>query len=512
MSIRIGIDVGGTSTDAVAVDAADRLVAHAKAATSPEPFDGIAQALDAVLAQVDASEVTHAMLGTTHLTNALLERRSLSRVGVLRLSAPAATQPRPGTGWPPELAAVIGPVAVVGGGCEYDGSLIAELDEKAVRTFAESCVGKVGAVSVTGVFSAAHPAQETRAAQIVSEIVGVPVSESHVVGGLSLIPRENATILNAAIISVARNVIDGFHQALHARGLSVESYLTQNDGTLMAAEAAIRFPLLTVNAAMANSMRGASRLSGLDDALVIDVGGTTADMGLLVDGFPKQRVRGTEVAGIPTNFPTPQISSFAFGGGTLVKTSPALAVGPQSVGYRVTQDALIGGGSRLTLSDVSAAAGRDVGFGDAALSAQIPAALVSEAMGWVDQQVRRLVERHQVPQGGLPLLAVGGGAHLVGSDIPGVSQVIRPPHSALANAYGAAIAEVSGSVDRVYNYDRFGREHCLDAAQEAAVDAAIQAGAKRGHVRVAAIKEVPLTYVTGQTCRVQVKATGPLRA
>jgi N-methylhydantoinase A/oxoprolinase/acetone carboxylase beta subunit len=514
MSLRIGLDVGGTTTDAVVVDQENQLVAAAKAATTAQPFDGIKRALVDVIAGIDLQQVTHAMLGTTHLINALLQRRDLARVGVLRLSAPASTGLRPGLGWPSDLAtAIIGPTAIIGGGFEYDGTPIAPLDEDAVRRFAAACAGRVQAFAVTSPFSLADTGHEERAAELIAAELGntTSVSQSHLVGTLGLIARENATILSASVMALARRVIDDFHAALRAHGLEVESFLTRNDGTLMAAETAIHFPLLTVNAGVANSIRGASRLAGLQDALVIDVGGTTADLGVLVGGFPKQSTAQAEVGGVPTNFPLPDVISVALGGGTLVHhNGNQITVGPDSVGYRVVDQALMAGGNQLTLSDVSVRAGRQLGFGDPRLTAAIPAETMAEALGWVKMTIANMIERTKVQSANLALVAVGGGAHLVPDNVPGVAEVVRPLHHEVANAFGAAIAEVSGSIDRVFAYDRYGREGCLERARDLAVEAAVRAGARRSTVRITQVREMPLAYVTGQTCRVQVQAAGPL--
>ncbi|MEX2420790.1 MAG: hydantoinase/oxoprolinase N-terminal domain-containing protein, partial [Actinomycetota bacterium] len=117
--LRLGIDVGGTNTDAVVLDREDRLVAKAKVATTSDVTSGIEAAIAAVVAApgVDRSRITHAMLGTTHATNAILERRALRRVAVLRVGAPATQAVRPLFGWPDDLrAAVSAGEAIVGGG------------------------------------------------------------------------------------------------------------------------------------------------------------------------------------------------------------------------------------------------------------------------------------------------------------------------------------------------------------------------------------------------------------
>ena len=110
----------------------------------------------------------------------------------------------------------------------------------------------------------------------------------------------------------------------------------------------------------------------------------------------------------------------------------------------------------------------------------------------------------------LPLIAVGGGSPLISDHVAGVSAIVRPPHHAVANAFGAAIAEASGAVDRVYRYGTRDRETCMAEAKELAREAAIRAGADPSNVRITSVNEVPMTYVPGEGCRVQVKAAGPL--
>ena len=266
--LRIGIDVGGTNTDAVVVDSDGAVVASTKAATTPDPSDGIRAALAAVIADVDTSRITQAMLGTTHPANAIIRRRDLEKVGVLRLAAPSSLAVRPGAAWPADLhATVIGPSEIIRGGFEYDGSEIAPLDVDAVKRFAHACVGVVPSIAVSSAFAPANYDHELRAAEIIAAEVGdaLRVGLSHQVGSIGMLERENATVLNAALFGVAKGVVEGFHTALRSHGLEVESYLTQNDGTLMTAEEAMRLPILTVGSGPTNSMRGACALAGLSD-------------------------------------------------------------------------------------------------------------------------------------------------------------------------------------------------------------------------------------------------------
>ena len=177
-------------------------------------------------------------------------------------------------------------------------------------------------------------------------------------------------------------------------GLDVAAYLTQNDGTLMSAEQAVRFPILTVGSGPTNSMRGACALAGLSDALVIDVGGTSTDVGILVNGFPRESSAAVEVGGVRTNFRMPDLISIGLGGGTIVRgEGDAVRVGPDSVGYRVVTEALVMGGSTPTLSDVSVKLGRLSGFGDAGLLGGLSEATAAAALRWVDERIQTLCDR-----------------------------------------------------------------------------------------------------------------------
>jgi N-methylhydantoinase A/oxoprolinase/acetone carboxylase beta subunit len=511
--LRIGIDVGGTNTDAVVVDGRNQVVASTKSLTTPDPFDGIRAAMGEVLSGVDRGAITQAVLGTTHPANAIIARRGLGRVGVLRLAAPSSFAVRPGAAWPRDLVStVLGPSAIVGGGYEYDGTEIAPLDTEAVRRFAGACAGSTAAIAISSAFAPVAYDHELEAAAILAAELGdVPLSLSHQLGSLGLLERENATILNASLFGVAHLVVDGFHAALAEHGTDVDAYLTQNDGTLMAAEEAARLPILTVGSGPTNSMRGAGALAGLRDALVIDVGGTSSDVGILVDGFPRESAAAVEIGGVRTNFRMPDLISAGIGGGTVVTGGPgAIRVGPGSVGYRVISDALVSGGDTLTLSDVSAHAGRLKGFGDVRLLDGLPTATAEEALAWCDARIQAMVERMKASRSELPLVAVGGGSHLVPPVLAGVSDVIRPPHFAVANAFGAAIAEASGTVERIYRYEVSNRDDCLADARQLAIEAAIRSGADPDRIRITSLLEVPLTYLPGRSCRVQVRAAGPL--
>ena len=169
-------------------------------------------------------------------------------------------------------------------------------------------------------FAPVSPRHELAAAEIVKRELGeeMHVSLSHEIGSVGLLERENATILNAALVGVARDVATAMRDALAAHGLRPVTFFAQNDGTLMALGHALRYPVLTIGSGPANSVRGAAFLTGNTDSLVADVGGTSTDVGVLVNGFPRESSEGVEIGGVRTNFRMPDLVTIALGGGTVV--------------------------------------------------------------------------------------------------------------------------------------------------------------------------------------------------
>ncbi|MCW6009323.1 hydantoinase/oxoprolinase family protein [Micromonospora sp. CPCC 205371] len=515
-TLKVGIDVGGTNTDAVVLDQGDRILAWAKRPTSADVTGGMREALSAVLADLGpaASGVGRVMLGTTHATNAILQRRSLGRVAVVRIGAPATTAVPPLATWPADLvAAVAAGSAIVEGGHFMDGWPIAALDEDAVRRLLGSVAGGVDAVAVTGVFSPAVTDQEVRVAELAREELGAdtPVSLSHEIGSLGLLERENATVLNAALYGAAGEVTGALDAVLAEHGLDATAYFAQNDGTLMALEYASRYPVLTIGSGPANSIRGAAFLSGLADAMVADVGGTSTDLGVLVRGFPRESALAVEIGGVRTNFRMPDILSLAVGGGTVVAGSPdAPRIGPASVGYRIAAEALAFGGVTATLTDAAVVTGRTT-VGSRSLRRQRAAVrdLLTAALAASDDMVAGGVDRMSLGDKDRPLVAVGGGAFLIPDAMPGVSEVLRPERGDVANAVGAAIALASGRWETVAPASA-DRRAAIEQASEQAVDRAVQAGAHPDSVRVVEVTETPLSYLTEPAVRINVKAAGPL--
>ena len=513
---KLGIDVGGTNTDAVIIDEQLNVLADIKHPTTDDVYDGILAAIREVLAVsgVERSQITQAMLGTTQCTNAIVERKHLAQVGLVRIGAPATTGIPPMVDWPEDIQRVVADSVMIRGGYEYDGKELTELDREAARAFFQRMKGQVESIAISCVFSTVRADEELELAALCRQVMGedVHVSVSSEIGSMGLIERENATILNAALSRVSRRFTEGFAKSLADEGIAnAEIYLSQNDGTLMTMEHARRYPILTIACGPTNSIRGASYLSRLKDAVVIDVGGTTTDFGVIQHGFPRESSVAVTIGGVRTNFRMPDIISIGLGGGSIVRQRPdgTVTVGPDSVGYEITKKALCFGGDTLTATDIAVRLGM-ADIGDASLVAGVDEALARKALDAIRAMVEDSIDTMKVSNDDVEVVLVGGGAIILPDDLKGASKVWNPEHSGCANAIGSAISKVSGTYEQLVDYNLVPREQALAQAKAEASHLAVQAGALPDTVEIIEVEDVPLAYHPGNTCRVRVKAAGDL--
>ena len=506
---RIGIDVGGTNTDAVLVTDG-RVEAAVKAATTPDVTGGILAAMRMLRQQTgDGSEVAGVLIGTTHFTNAVIQRRDLTKIAAIRVGAPATTALPPFCDWPADLAALVeGGAWIVEGGHDYDGRPFLPLDVAQVRQAAREIRARgLRHVAVAAMFSPLDSSHEERVADILrEEIPDVSVTCSHVLGGIGLLERENAALLNASLVALARRTVAGFEQAMAESGLAAPLYITQNDGTVAAAAHASALPVFGFASGPTNSMRGGAYLSGLRDAIVVDVGGTTADFGHLQAGFPRQANTVVRIGGVRTLFRMPDLVSVGFGGGSLVDPD-RMTVGPQSVGYRLTEAALVFGGNTLTATDIAVAAGL-ADIGDKRKVARLSAALIEGVLERARAMIETNADRIKTQAGDVVLLAVGGGNFLVPDRLEGVSRVVRVEHGGCANAVGAAIAQVSGEVDQVFQ--GLARAEAIARARALAEQRAVDAGADAATLSLVEAEDIPIAYLPGNALRVRAKVVGDI--
>jgi N-methylhydantoinase A/oxoprolinase/acetone carboxylase beta subunit len=513
---RLGIDVGGTNTDAVLIDGDLNITAEVKLPTSADVHGGISAAIAAIIqtSGINPKQITRAMLGTTQCTNAIVERKHLENIGVLRIAAPATLGLPPMVDWVPDLRNIAAEVAIIGGGFEHDGKEIAPLDEAETRLFFEKCKKRgIRSIAISSVFSTVRSDHEEQAEKICREIMGndIYVSLSGKIGSMGLIERENATILNAALYNVSKMFIEGFIRSLEEEGvINAEVYFSQNDGTLMNAETAHKYPIFTIACGPTNSIRGASYLSQFNDAIIIDVGGTTTDIGILQHGFPRESSAAVTIGGVRTNFRMPDVVSFGLGGGSIIREKDGnVTVGPDSVGYQITKKALVFGGDVLTATDIAVRLGL-AQIGDPALVSGIDQGLAEKALERIVAMVEEHIDAMKASREDVDVILVGGGSILLPDRLAGVKRLVKPDHFAVANAIGSGISKISGVYEKLVSYDETPREQALEIARKEAIETAIHGGAKPETVEIVDIEDVPLQYYAGNTCRVKIKAAGDL--
>lgn len=510
MSLRVGVDVGGTYTDAVVLD--DRqLLASAKRPTSNDVTHGIVEALTAAIADsgVSRRDVQRVMIGTTHFTNAVIQRRGLLRTGVVRLGYPATQMLPPFVDWPVDVRdAVDGTGVILPGGVEFDGREIARLDAAQIRDAARD-LRRAGteAIAVSSVFSPIADAHEREAAAIIrAEFPEIPVVCSADIGRIGLLERENAAALNAALLALAATTTDAFARTLEELAIHAELYLTQNDGTLMRVAEARQFPIRTFASGPTNSIRGAYYLSDVADGIVVDIGGTTMDVGALQRGFPREAGFAVAVGGVRTNFRMPDVTSVGLGGGSIVSDDGG-TVGPVSVGSRLLTEARSFGGGTLTATDIANAVGRARVGGDPRVAPDV----ARRAAAAMDRLFAGAIDRMKETAADVPVVLVGGGAILIGDDpVAGVARVVRPAHGDVANAIGAALAQVGGEVDQVVSLETTLRERAIMEATMRAQEIAVRAGAVPVSLQTIAVDEIPIAYLPSNAVRLHVKVVGDL--
>ncbi|QTB28664.1 hydantoinase/oxoprolinase N-terminal domain-containing protein [Lysinibacillus sphaericus] len=513
---KIGIDVGGTNTDAILLDYNSQLIYSVKSPTSLDIKSGIEQSLQQLLqgANIDKTKITHAMLGTTQCTNAIVERKKLARVGVIRLGYPATASVLPYTAWPSDMIDKLsGNYAIAHGGYEYDGQLLSALNHAEITKLLEEWRDQVESIAIVGVFSSIKNDQELQVRDWIRAIYGedFPVSCSSLIGSVGLIERENATILNAALCKVIETTTQGFIQALQAEGIfNVDVYLCQNDGTLMSIDYAKQFPILTIACGPTNSIRGASYLSQIQNTMVLDVGGTTSDIGVLQDGFPRESSVAVEVGDIRTNFRMPDIISVGLGGGSIVRVKEnKITVGPDSVGYKISEEALVFGGSTMTTTDIAVRLGL-AEVGDRNLVAHIDEAFAKAVQEEISSLLEQAIDKMKTSSEDVSLVLVGGGSIIVPEKIQGVSTIVKSEFGGVANAIGASIAQISGQYEQIYIYSKEPREESLEDAQNKAVKLAVLAGALAETIELVEVEETPLAYHPENATRLKVKVVGKM--
>jgi N-methylhydantoinase A len=503
----IAVDVGGTHTDAALLDAHGELFVHKVRSTPADPGAAFLDAIDALLAssRLEPGDIGAVVHGTTVATNAVITG-DFARVGLIVTAGfedilLIGTQQRadlydPWRGKTPPIV----PRDRVHGVRERmgaDGAVVDALDDDDVRAAARALSGAVDAVAVVLLFSFASPAHERRIEEILRiELPGVPVTLSSAVAPeYREYPRAATTVLNAALLPRCGGYIAALERRLRARGFAGAFQLMTSSGSVIPAALAARLPVaLLVSGPAAGAVAAAElgRRLGEPDVVMLDVGGTSADVAVVTGGEPQRRYRG-EAAGMPVSLPQVDVLPIGAGGGSIAAVDGfgSLSVGPRSAGAdpgpaaygtgssATTTDAhivrgsldpagLLGGRLPLDAARAHVAVLREVGEPLGLPVVAAAASIIRIADGRMADALRAMTVARGIDVRAFALMAFGGAGPLhacaIAEDL-GVDRVIVPRYPGLTSALGLLMGEGGHDLARTY----VGRLRALDHDEVAAL-------------------------------------------
>lgn len=366
-AFNIGIDTGGTYTDAVVVDTQQRKVlASAKALTTRGDLSiGVLESLQRVLkasrGQLDPAQIGLVSLSTTLATNALVEGKG-SAIAVILLGFDDTMLART------ELKTALPAAKVIRlvGGHQYDGRELAALDEAALLAELETLAGSVDAYAVAGVYSVRNSSHERRVQALIQEKTGCPVTASCDLSEALNGPRRALTAaFNARIIAMIVALIHAVQTALQTQGIHAPLMVVKGDGSLASAQAVMEKPIETILSGPAASVIGANFISGLKDFIISDIGGTTTDVAIVRQGWPALNEKGAMVGIHRTMVKAIDMRTIGLGGDSEVAVDPQGKVSLQA--NRVVPVALIGARWPSVIKALQTALSQGMGLGIATL-------------------------------------------------------------------------------------------------------------------------------------------------
>lgn len=314
----LGIDTGGTYTDAVIIDfSTGRILSKAKSQTT---YDDLSLGIDSAIGGLDGKylrEVQMVSMSSTLATNSIVEGKG-GRVGLV------------GVGLDFDRSVSVDMMCTVKGRYNLHGRQTETMDEEKVKEFLESAKGKIDALAVSGYLSVRNPYHEMRVKTLSDQILGVPVVCGHQLSvSLGFDERAVTAIMNARLLPVIRKLMDSVRKSLLRAGVDAPFMVVKGDGSLMSEATALEKPIETIVSGPAASLIGAKALTGRDDAIVMDMGGTTTDIGVLRNGQPRLVEEGAVIGGKRTKVLAASITTTGLGGDSrIVSNGGRLYVGP----------------------------------------------------------------------------------------------------------------------------------------------------------------------------------------
>ncbi len=503
----IGIDIGSTNTDAVIIDQNKQIINLIKTPTTI-PFDeGFKKAITHLIKDINVADITSVNLGTTHAINAILEAKNLTKVGLLNL---AGHNPKflPATfTWDENLrkSSFVGEVNV-DGGFECDGTLITPIQTEEVITAIQKLLAMgAEAIAVCGVFSPLYNQQELLVATILKErFPNIPFTLSSEVGSIGIVERTNAAILNCALGKIFEISLSKLEDILKEQGVTAKLLISKNNGTLMPLDEAIKFPIFTIGAGPTNSFVGGAAIVGAKNAIVVDIGGTSTDCGIVLNGLAKKSSSFVSISGVKLNYAMPDIVSIALGGGSILSIDNDIKIGPQSVGKDLLTLSKSFGGNLLTLTDYA------IKNGLTTLPNSKPnlVDLKPSESKLIELKISELLNEVISKISGskfqdLDVIFVGGGTSIL-PDSFFVGKFKRPTNFQIANAYGAALAPLSETFDSIID---LASEESLLEIEQILCNKLILKGALQEHIMIAEKEIIPLGY-SGNLARIVITVVG----
>ncbi len=330
-NLALGIDTGGTFTDGVLFDLDQKTVAaKTKVETTRHNLTlAINQCIDNLAADLkgssqsasDFGQIRMVCLSTTLATNAIVEGQG-AEVGLIQIGF----EPREGLPTPY--------YSVVTGGCTVKGKIREELNPEEIKKAINEMKDHVDAFAVSGYLSIRNPIQELEVVEQIREQTGYPVvAAHHLSSDLGMHERTVTAVLNARLMPLITDLIDSVKTGMNRLGIAAPLMVVRGDGSLISEKKAREKPIETILSGPAASIIGALALTGIEEGIIFDMGGTTTDVAVLRDGQPSLNIEGAEVGGWLTRVKAANITTIGLGGDSLVQVSKngLLTVGPQRV-------------------------------------------------------------------------------------------------------------------------------------------------------------------------------------
>ena len=504
MKFIVGIDVGGTNTDFVVIDENKKIFFSKKQLTSKLISDGIIDFFqNEILKNFKKEDIKYISLGTTFALNSILESKNLSKVGSLRIAGHFPDSLDPLFEWDEEIKNKI----LIGfetsfGGYECDGIEINKINFNDIEKKIKILIGK-GAeeIAISGVFSLLYSNQEKEVEKFIIEKFNIPVTISSEISEENIIDRENATILNCGIKKSFFNEFSKLND--YFKCLNLKFFIVKNNGTLENFDYIAKYPIKTLAAGITNSSIGGSKIANLKDAIIIDIGGTSTDFCFIENGFPIKSKMDFKAGGINLQIEAPKIFSIGLGGGSLIKINEKneIEVGPKSIAKNLFKESFAFGGNEITLTDAAISA-NVINFENS--KKYFNKLEADKILDFSFQKITDLLNKIlSFSKKEYKVIFVGGGSILFKNQIEKNKNFLIPENFEIANAYGAACAEFSITIQTIDEYDEKNIQKICDNLK----NEMIQKGIKN-NIRIIEKIITPFYYMNTKNGKIKITIAG----